>query len=163
MYVCPQGQELTKAASYTGNAYRYRADAKVCYACPVKSACTISPRGRTIRRTFDQEYVERVRAYHDTDPCRRAISRRKAWVEPLFAEAKTLHGFSRFHLRGIEKVNIEDLMMAAGQNIKRILKYSGMPAITDAIAVIASVLLALRQPFFPFANPVASTSSEFAT
>ena len=79
VYVCPQGQEMKKAATrYTGDAYIYRADAKVCNACPVKSACTISPRGRTIRRPFDQEYVERVRAYHDTDPCRRAISKRKA-------------------------------------------------------------------------------------
>jgi hypothetical protein len=104
----------------------YRADAKVCNACPVKSACTNSANGRTIRRPFDQAYIERVQRYHDTGACQRAIRKRQACVEPLFAEAKTLHGLRRFRLRGIEKVNIEGLMVAAGQNLKRLFKYSGM-------------------------------------
>ncbi|MBA3426119.1 MAG: transposase [Rubrobacter sp.] len=42
------------------------------------------------------------------------------WVEPLFAEAKDWHGLRRFRLRRLEKVNIEALLIAAGQNIKRL-------------------------------------------
>src|SRR3989304_9113892 len=80
---------------------------------------------------------------------RRAIKKRQVWVEPLFAEAKTLHGLRRFHLRGIEKVNIEDLMVAAGQNLKRLLKYSGTRPAPLALAVLASALLAVRRPFLP--------------
>ena len=142
VYVCPQGQELPKAAThYTSGAYIYRADAKVCNACPVKSACTISPKGRRIRRPFDQAYVERVRGYHETRACKRAISKRKAWVEPLFAEAKTLHGLRRFHLRGIEKVNIEDLMVAAGQNLKRLLRHVGTGPASQALLTSLSIRL----------------------
>lgn len=111
----------------------YRAGARVCNACPVKSACTISPRGRTTRHPFDQQYIERV-AYHDTDPCRWTISKRQAWVEPLFAEAKTLHGLRRFHLRGIEKVNTEGLMIAAGQNLKRLLRHMGTRLVPQSLA-----------------------------
>ena len=45
------------------------------------------------------------------------------WVEPLFGEAKDWHGARRFRLRRLEKVNPEALLIAAGQNIKRLLTY----------------------------------------
>ncbi len=47
------------------------------------------------------------------------------WVEPLFAEAKDWHGLRRFRLRGLEKVNREALLTAAGQNLKRLLSSRG--------------------------------------
>jgi Transposase DDE domain len=40
--------------------------------------------------------------------------------EPLFGEAKDWHGMRRFRLRRLEKVNIEALLIASGQNIKRL-------------------------------------------
>lgn len=46
-------------------------------------------------------------------------------MEPLFAEAKDWHGMRRFRLRTLEKVNIEALMIAAGQNVKRLLAFGG--------------------------------------
>jgi Transposase DDE domain len=54
-----------------------------------------------------------------TFPYQKALGKRRAWVEPLFAEAKDLHGLRRFRLRRLEKVNGEALMTAAGQNVKR--------------------------------------------
>jgi hypothetical protein len=47
------------------------------------------------------------------------------WVEPLFAEAKDWHGLRRFRLRGLEKVNREALLVAAGQNLKWLLSCRG--------------------------------------
>jgi len=47
------------------------------------------------------------------------------WVEPLFGEAKEWHGMRRFRLRTLRGVNIEALMIAAGQNIKRLLTFRG--------------------------------------
>jgi hypothetical protein len=84
-------------------------------------------------------------------------------VEPLFAEAKTLHGLSRFRPRGIEKVNIEGLMVAAGQNLKRLFKYSGMRPAPLALAVLASALLALRRAFVPSAGSGPSRSAASPT
>jgi hypothetical protein len=46
---------------------------------------------------------------------------RQVWAEPLFAEAKEWHGLRRFRLRGLEYVNVEGLLIAAGQNLKRFL------------------------------------------
>jgi hypothetical protein len=45
------------------------------------------------------------------------------WVEPLFGEAKDFHRLRRFRLRGLHKVNIEGMMVAAGQNLKRLIKH----------------------------------------
>ncbi len=42
-------------------------------------------------------------------------------MEPLFGEAKQWHGLERFRLRRLERVNSEALLIAAGQNIKRLL------------------------------------------
>jgi len=73
----------------------------------------------------DEEYLERVRGYHATEAFARAMRKRKVWVEPLFAEAKDWHGLRRFRLRGLEKVNGEALLIAAGQNLKRLLSKLG--------------------------------------
>jgi hypothetical protein len=61
-----------------------------------------------------------VRSYGDTEAYRKALRKRAVWVEPLFAEAKDWHGLRRFRLRGLEKVNTEALLTAAGQNVKRL-------------------------------------------
>src|SRR5262249_38238391 len=53
------------------------------------------------------------------------MNKRKVWVEPLFAEAKDWHGMRRFRLRLLWRVNIEALQIAAGQNLKRLLKKRG--------------------------------------
>ena len=55
--------------------------------------------GRVLMRSCDEEILERVRAYRQTGPYEKALSKRKAWVEPMFAEAKEWHGMKRFRLR----------------------------------------------------------------
>ena len=124
VYVCPQGQLLRFANHlHTYRAARYQADAATCNACPAKPRCTTSPHGRTLRRSLDEEYFERVRAYHETEPYKKALRKRKVWVEPLFAEGKGWHGMSRFRLRRLRKVNAEALLIATGQNVKRLLEF----------------------------------------
>lgn len=53
------------------------------------------------------------------------MRKRKVWVESLFAEAKDLHGLRRFRLQLLWRVNIGALHIAAGQNLKRLLKKRG--------------------------------------
>jgi hypothetical protein len=55
---------------------------------------------------------------------------RQVWVEPLFAEAKAWHGLRRFRLRGLEQVNAEALLIAAGQHLKRLLSGWGVGTAT---------------------------------
>jgi hypothetical protein len=57
------------------------------------------------------------------------MRKRKVWGAtqrvPGFAEAKDWHGLRRFRLRGLKKVNGEALLIAAGQNLKRLLNRRG--------------------------------------
>jgi hypothetical protein len=78
-----------------------------------------------VSRGFDEEYLDKVRSHHETEPYEKAIRKRKVWVEPMFAEAKDWHGMRRFRLRGLERVNAEALLIAAGQNLKRLLASNG--------------------------------------
>ncbi len=125
-YVCPQGETLRKRKTkYTEEKVIYSADAAICNACPVKAACTVSDHGRQIARPFDADYLDRVRGYHETEDYKKAMRKRKVWIEPLFGEAKQWHGMRQFRLRGLQKVNMEGLFIAAGQNLKRLLSAKG--------------------------------------
>ena len=53
------------------------------------------------------------------------MRKRKVWVEPKFGEAKECHGMGRFRPRTLWRVNAEALVTAAGQNVKRLLDFSG--------------------------------------
>ncbi len=75
--------------------------------------------GRTISRSWHEDMVESVRAYHATSAYEQAMRWRQVWPEPLFAEAKQWHGLQPFRLRGLEKVNVQGLLVAADQNLKR--------------------------------------------
>jgi hypothetical protein len=125
-YRCPQGQLLPRRKTkYTEDEVVYRANAATCNACPVKAACTTSDKGRIVHRSFYQEYLDTVRGYHSTAAYQKAMRKRKVWVEPLFAEAKEWHGLRRLRLRGLLNANIQGLLVAAGQNLKRFLAASG--------------------------------------
>jgi len=125
-YTCPQGALLPfRHPKNTEHVLVYQADATTCNACPVKEHCTAGAHGRLISRDFDEDYLDRVRGYHGTEPYKKAMGKRKVWVEPLFAEAKDWHGLRRFRLRHLEKVNGEALLTTAGQNLKRLLSKRG--------------------------------------
>ncbi len=106
-----------------GGYVRYAVRTSACEECPLKSKCTNSPKGRWVSRGLEEEYLERVRAYRDTEAYRKALRKRAVWVEPLFGEAKEWHGLGRFRLRRLEKVNAEAIMIASGQNVKRLLAF----------------------------------------
>ncbi|MDP9316544.1 MAG: transposase, partial [Chloroflexota bacterium] len=125
-YHCPHGAVLPLwKIKYTERVVVYRAEAKTCNACPLRANCTESENGRSVARSFDEEYLERVRGYHGTEAYKKALRKRKVWVEPLFGEGKQWHGMERFRLRHLEKVNIETLVTASGQNLKRLLSWRG--------------------------------------
>jgi hypothetical protein len=121
-YYCPQGQTLAlHSRRRTEQMLVYRAKPARCNQCLMKARCTTSRSGRHLFRSFFQEYVDRVHAYHATEAYKKAMRKRMVWVEPLFAEAKQWHQRRRFRLRGLRKVNVEGLLTATGQNIKRLL------------------------------------------
>jgi hypothetical protein len=125
-YLCPQDQPLHPfRRELKAEKVEYRADAATCNACPLKAQCTPSNSGRQVHRSFHASYLERVKAYHQTPAYQKAMNKRKVWVEPLCAEAKDWHGMRRFRLRRLWRVNCEAQIIAAGQNLKRLLQKRG--------------------------------------
>jgi transposase len=125
-YRCPADHPLRRTtAKYAEEVVVYQADPATCQACPLKAACTESKTGRRVQRSFHAAYLDRVRGYHRTAAYERAMRKRQVWVEPLFGEAKDWHGLRRFRLRGLWKVNAEALLIATGQNLKRLLRTRG--------------------------------------
>jgi transposase len=138
-YTCPQGQFLIPFhREEQTQVVEYRAVAGTCNLCPVKAACTTNKRGRHIHRSFFADYLDRVKAYAQTLACHKALNKRKVWIEPLFGEGKQWHGMRRFRLRRLWRVNCEALVIASGQNLKRLLQKRGWgrrPFPTEAMAM----------------------------
>ena len=125
-YRCPAGQTLRYRTLATRTQHRiYAATAKICADCPLRAQCTTSSEARKIRRGPFEPSVDRLRDYHTTAAYAKAMRKRQVWVEPLFAEAKAWHGLRRLRLRGLINANIQGLLIAAGQNLKRFLAASG--------------------------------------
>ena len=147
VYHCPGGQELRfRKHKHTERTRVYQAPVAACNACVLKTQCTTSAKGRLLKRSFDEADLDRIRGYHTTEPYAKAMRKRKVWVEPLFAEAKAWHGLHRFRLRGLENVNSEALLIAAGQNLKRLLSYRGWgrrPCPSGATGVVLPALPSL--------------------
>jgi transposase len=147
VYRCPGGEALRFISLCESTRRRvYEAPAAACRACALKAQCTTSARGRRVGRSLDEAYLDRVRACHATEPYARAMRKRKVWVEPLFAEAKDWHGLRRFRLRGLPKVNAEALLVATGQNLKRLLSRAGWGRRPWPTGAAGLVLPALAPP-----------------
>jgi transposase len=126
VYTCPQGTALTPGwVDQRAERIQYHAPTPVCRACLLRNRCVPGSRGRLLYRSFHATYFDRVRAYHTTPAFEKAMRKRKVWVEPLFGEAKQWHGLHKFRLRGLPNVNIQGVLIAAGQNLKRWLQATG--------------------------------------
>jgi transposase len=121
IYLCPAGETLTpKTFRSARNQILYKTEPGTCESCSIRAQCTDNKSGRQVLRHRDERYVDRVKSYRGTFAYEKALRKRRVWVEPLFGEAKDWHGLRRFRLRRLEKVNIEALLIASGQNIKRL-------------------------------------------
>jgi transposase len=126
VYWCPAGEVLRNTGGRSKlRLTRYVADPEICNSCSLKSQCTNGKSGRAVNRNFDEQYFEKVKGYYELEAYKKAMRKRKVWIEPLFGEGKQWHGMERMRLRMLERVNCEALITAAGQNIKRLLTFGG--------------------------------------
>ena len=121
---CPQGKYLTPNPAISENHKRYVSSSEDCRDCPQASMCPARTRGRTIQRfvlrSLDQDLFEEVQAKM-RDPTFKQIRKERMWKsEGLFAEAKQNHNLSRAKYRGRPKVQIQALLSAIAQNVKRL-------------------------------------------
>ena len=126
LYQCPAGEILRpKTFRAARNQVLYKTEPGTCDSCSMKARCTDNKTGRQVLRHLEEHYVDRVKNYRGSFAYEKALRKRRVWVEPLFGEAKDWHAMRRFRLRRLEKVNIEALLIASGQNIKRLVAARG--------------------------------------
>ncbi|TCS98244.1 IS1182 family transposase [Aquabacter spiritensis] len=120
-YRCPQGQSLTYATTDRSGYRHYRSDPNVCRACPLLASCTTNAKAqRTLTRHVWQDEREQVDAHRLTAWGKLVYARRKETVERSFADAKQLFGHRYARFRGLVRVQVQCLLAAAAQNIKKI-------------------------------------------
>ena len=129
IYVCPAGERLQpRKQKKKKRAIEYSASKKTCLACMLRDQCTKSKSGpRTIKRHFRQEELDQMRQKSKGAQSRRDLRTRKHFMERSYADAANNHGFKRSRWRGIEKITIQDLMIAAVQNIRILIKHARKP------------------------------------
>ena len=133
-YVCPGGQKLRRTGSGPERDHvEYRAGTKVCNACPLRDQCTTGKIGRTFKRHVLQEAIDW--ADHLLPPWtrRHMMRRRRIRAEGSFAHA-LCHGFKRARWRGLAKMTMQNLLIAAIQNVRKLLKNAPKARLAPVLA-----------------------------
>jgi transposase len=154
-YVCPAGQQLHRYdhnKPYQNNSYRYRAKYDVCRQCRFFDRCVSSKTtGRQVVRNSDDKYIEWADRCLSKHERRRLLGRRKYKAEGSFADAANNHGYKRARWRGMAKMQIQNLMIAAIQNIRKLLGYLGGGGSVEALCIkLYSPILGLYRPEFVY-------------
>ena len=95
----------------------YKAPAKVCNDCQLKNKCTRSRFGRTLKRHARQDELDVIVAKTKTRESKRDLKTRQHLSERSFANA-TQYSYKRARWRKIWRMEIQDFLIAAIQNIK---------------------------------------------
>jgi transposase len=122
-YICPDGKRVVFDFHGKRNGVRYKAyQCKECPNCKLRKECISKESGqyRQILIYENDLFKEKMREKLNSQKGREKIRRRKAIVEPVFAQLKYIMGFNRFLLRGIEKAKTEFSLMSTAYNIKKL-------------------------------------------
>lgn len=121
-YKCPGGQRLVLKSVSKSKEKRPEnrtyggAD---CASCPLKSCCTDSKNGRTVRRYKSDELKEAMRWVFDSAAAKADYRKRMGMVEPVFGEMQSIQNFRRFRRRGKTKARLELILHCCAHNIRR--------------------------------------------
>lgn len=122
-YLCPAGNHL-KRSSYKPkrDIYEYRCSIKVCRNCSLMTQCTKSKKNRSLTRHRRQDDLDKMRSAAQSPASRQDIRTRQHLMERSFARA-TRYGFKRARWRRLWRVQIQEFLISAIQNIKVLLSY----------------------------------------
>jgi hypothetical protein len=105
------------------NHYEYKAAAQACASCELKEHCTRSKQGRTLKRHLRQDELDRMLHIAKTSKAKRDIKTRQHLSERSFARSHR-YGFKRARWRRLWRVQIQDFLIAAIQNIMVLIRQS---------------------------------------
>jgi transposase len=123
VYICPLNERLHQIGTSKSHATAeepdaiYRCSNKT---CPSRRQCSSDPNGRKIRRPPGED-ARVQQAKKQQDPrIKILLNLRKEIVEHIFGIIKTVDGFRRFTVRGLEKVNAQWALVCLGVNLRKL-------------------------------------------
>jgi transposase len=120
-YRCVQGQWLDRYCTTANGSGRYQAAKGVCAACPKRSQCTTGRHGRRLTRHAGQDWIDWADNCYSRGHRRRLLRRRMHLAEGSFADATNHHGYKRARWRGLAGMTIQNLLVAAAQNLRKLI------------------------------------------
>ena len=124
-FLCPAGERLKRRHYYTKRKqFEYRASPKACSRCHLRDKCTRAKGGRTLRRHVRQDDLDKKLEEAKSKGAKRDLRERQHLCERSFAES-TRYGFKRARWRGQWRMEIQDFLIAAIQNILILIRQSG--------------------------------------
>ena len=122
-YECPAGKRLKlKSLHEARQGIDYGAPKKECEKCELRPQCTKNKAGRTVKRHLRQQEIDYMRALAGSAQSKKDIKTRQHLMERSFARAKRF-GFKRARWRGLWRVQIQEYITSAIQNIEILIKY----------------------------------------
>jgi transposase len=122
IFTCPAG-EILRRRNYSKNRnhYEYKASAKICAQCELRKQCTRAKEGRTLKRHERQDELDIMLEKTKGKGAKRDIKHRQDLSERSFAWS-TRYGFKRAKWRRLWRMEIQDFLIAAIQNITILIK-----------------------------------------
>lgn len=154
-FICPAEQKLTRFCRKEERAcWVYRADRTVCERCGCFDNCISSAtQGRQVQRADDACYSEWADTCISISRRKYLLGRRKYKAEGSFADAANNHGFKRARWRGLMKMTMQNLMIAAIQNLRKLMRYLYRPAATAVTTSKIAVLERILHLFLSWTHP----------
>lgn len=147
MYRCPAGNYLKRKSVHKNTmSVDYAAPRKACAACDLRNRCTRNKTGRTVKRHFKQEDLDKMRAASRSKNAKRNIKKRQHLMERSFANAKR-YGYQRARWRRLWRVKIQNYLTCVIQNILALISHfrrRSKPAI--AVAPLREIAMRGRIP-----------------
>lgn len=150
-YLCPSGISLKKKSLHDSRqSMDYGAPKKECSKCILKPQCTRNKSGRTVKRHFRQGEIDYMRMMSKATSAKTNIKTRQHLMERSFARGKR-YGYDRSRWRGLWRVQIQEYLTAAIQNIQALIRYAKGPArmaMTGAIMDMIKTMVSSVIDFF---------------
>jgi len=125
-FVCPMGQRMenigqgkrTSSNGYESQVTYYQA--KNCQGCPLRSGCHKAKSNRRIEVNHRLNFLkQQAKEKLMNEKGLEHRSKRPIEAEAAFGQLKSNNKFTRFTLTGLEKVELEFLLMAIGHNLRK--------------------------------------------
>jgi hypothetical protein len=123
--ICPEGHESVWWQERQRDIH-IRFDTAVCRACPRRSQCTDSTRGRSLAPSLHYEQLQRDRARAQTDAFK-ALYRLRAPIEATVSELVHRCGLRRSRYRGAPFRALHAVLAVTALNVRRMLRWLATP------------------------------------